>query len=566
MAILQNIRQQIAELISKKTGVSVSPNDIIFSASHGDLTLPNFNLAKSLNQAPDKLAKNFAPQIAVSNVRSSTAAGPYINFELERIEVAKAVLYEIKNPDTGNDKKERILLEYVSPNTNKPLHVGHFRNAVLGWSLSKILEANGNEVIKTQVINDRGIHIMKSLLAYLHWGNGDTPEKSGMKGDHFVGKYYVKFSEELKSNEGLETEAQSLLQRWEADDKNLRATWQQMNEWAENGISQTYERLGISFDRTDYESQTYEAGKAFVNEALKKGLVTKRADGAVIIDLKDEGLDEKVLLRADGTSVYITQDLALAHKRMQDKNPDLMIYVVGQEQDYHFKILFKILQKLGIVDTNKLKHVSYHWVFLPEGRMKSREGTVVDADELLDELHELAKKELIKRHEELAPAELERRAKIIALAAAKFFLLKVRPDSDIKFNPKESIAFTGATGPYLLYTLARMQSIFKKIPNPKSQIPNKTAINTITDAEWRLILALAQFPDVITKSAKAYDPSLVADFAYNLAKLTNDFYESSPVLKAEPDIRDWRLSLLSATHTILKSSLTMLGIETLEEM
>lgn len=551
----------------------ISEKDISIPAGeHGDLAIACFRLAKIAGTPPATLATQLAEKISATQyIDHATTAGPYVNIFLKRSSFAIATTQAIMAANSAYgehqaDKRERILLEYVSPNTNKPLHLGHMRNAALGWSIARLLEANGNEVIKAEIINDRGIHIMKSLLAYERWGEGKTPESEKRKPDHFIGDYYVRFATEAQKNPDLETEAQTYLKRWEEGDEQLRTLWQQMNAWAETGLSNTYERIGIGFDRIDYESDIYEAGREIILDAVQRGRVRKRADGAVVADLGDDPDQAKVLLRTDGTTVYITQDLALAKRRLLDLAPDRMLYVVAQEQDHHFRVLFQVIDLLGLADTNKLTHISYHLVTLPQGRMKSREGTVVDVDDLLDELHALAAEELSRRATDLPALELHRRAETIALAAVKYYFLRVKPSSDIKFDPQESIAFTGNTGPYLLYTYARTASIFRKADAEGASKKQSATSSEITDAEWQVIRLLANYPDHVERAAATYDPTLITDLVYELAKAVNDFYEHDSVLKAEPDVRAWRLQLLTASQIVIKNALGLLGIQTLEEM
>lgn len=567
----------IAALLESVGFPAAAEDFVIPEPAHGDLALPCFRMAPAVKLGPAQAAEaaatavNALPADTKQILDRAEAAGPYLNFRFHRPNMASVVVADIASTTPKKHDGQTIVLEYVSPNTNKPLHVGHLRNAFIGWSLAEVLGAEGARVVRTQIVNDRGIHIMKSLLAYQKWGNGETPESTGLKGDHLVGKYYVRFSTEAKESPALEEEAQELLRRWEAGDAEIRRQWEQLNTWAESGQRATAARIGIAFDREDFESDIYEHGKDIILQALGKGLLRRRKDGAVTIALGDgtatDEQAEKVLLRPDGTSVYITQDLALAKKRMADINPDRMLYVVGQEQDYHFNVLFEVLGKLNIVDTSKLSHVSYHWVFLPEGRMKSREGTVVDADNLLDELHALAADEVRSRATDISDSDIARRAEKIALAAAKYFLLRVRPNSDIKFNPKESIAFTGDTGPYLLYTYARAQSIFRKAEvAPRDMLTSIVVAPEVSDAEWRLVLLASRLPMVRDDAARELNPSLLADYAYTFARAMNDFYESEQVLTAPEPVRSWRLKLLAAASVVLSESLGLLGIETLDEM
>lgn len=554
---------------------------------HGDFAIACFRLAKNSNLSPDAFADATAVSInewlehnSSSLIQKLTIAGPYINIFLKQNIFTALVLQMIRtsNKEYGRSDAghgQRIVLEYVSPNTNKPMHLGHLRNTALGWSVVKLLEAVGYEVVKTAIVNDRGIHVMKSMLAYQKWSESwrgkkivqETPASAKIKGDAFVGKYYVLYKTKLSETPSLEEEARELLRKWEAHDQGTRALWQKMNEWAMKGLEETLKRLGISFDKLYFESDIYEEGRAIVETEAAAGKAQKNPDGSISIDLSAEGLGPKVLLRADGTSVYITQDIALTRHRINDWHPQKMIYVVGQEQDYQFRALFAVLKRFGMAKDVELKHLSYHWVFLPEGRMKSREGKVVEADDLLDELSKMALKEIKQRHEKLGQTEAKKRAEIIALAAAKYYLLKSRLDSDINFDPKQSIAFIGHTGPYLLYTYARVSSIFNKAKEEKIEFvfgaENPVAASPL---EWQIIKLIAKLPAVIEEAAAVYDPSIIADFSYTLAKAINDFYETEPVLKADPAQRGWRLELLKAAQLVLKKSLELMGIEVLEEM
>ncbi|PJE76063.1 arginine--tRNA ligase [Candidatus Uhrbacteria bacterium CG10_big_fil_rev_8_21_14_0_10_48_11] len=554
-------------------GVARDTEINLAEATHGDLAYPAHRLAKTAGQNPAAYATLLAeacqkristePQ-TYTPIHTVQATGPYLNAELERLLFAEQVTAAALTKNFGREvkAKKKYLLEYVSPNTNKPLHLGHLRNAALGWSIGELFKASGIEVVRAQVVNDRGIHIMQSLLAYERWGKDETPESADLKSDHLVGKYYVRFSNELKENPMLADEAQEYLTRWEEGDKKMHALWKMLNEWATTGHQTTYQRFGVSFDRTDFESDIFENGKALVTEALEKGLVKKRDDGAVIMEFKDQGMEDKVLLRANGTSVYITQDLALAKKRIEEEHPDVMCYVVAEEQHYQFQVLFTILERLGIATKEQLVHLSYNLVVLPEGRMKSREGTVVDADALLDELANLAEQELTTRQSELSAKEKKRRAEIIANAAVKFYLLNVRPKVTIQFDPKASIAFTGKTGPYLLYTIARIKTILRKAETTEL----KAKVLDPTEKEWQVVRELARLPAVVSIATQTTDPSVVAEYAYDLARALTAFYETDRVLTAEPSVRNWRLRLLSTSIATLTSTLSLLGITTLDEM
>jgi len=577
--------KEIIRAFAEGAKLTVAPLDIAEpEQSRGDFAVACFRFAKNSDLSPAVFANvtvvsvtdwlNKQPNNLIDKL---SASGPYINIALKQNTFADLTIKAIREAGqkyghVEAPERQRVVLEYVSPNTNKPLHLGHLRNAAIGWSVAKILEAVGHEVIKTAIVNDRGIHVMKSMLAYQKWSKAwsgkkiihETPASAKMKGDAFVGKYYILYENKAKTDPALEKETRELLIKWEAHDEETRALWKKMNDWAIKGHKETMERFGISFDKLYFESDIYEEGRAIVEAEAAAGQAQKNPDGSISIDLTAEGLGPKVLLRADGTSVYITQDIALARHRVNDWHPQKMIYVVGQEQDYQFRALLIVLKKFGIAKDVELKHLSHHWVFLPEGRMKSREGKVVEADDLLDELPKMALKEIKQRHEKLAQTEAKKRAEIIALAAAKYYLLKSRLDSDINFNPEESIAFTGRTGPYLLYTYARVQSIFRKA----GEVPpgNITAPKEIDEVTWQLIKLLSRFPSEVARAAGVYDPSIVADFSYELAQTINDFYESEPVLKADPAVRDWRLALLQAAQLVLKKSLELMGIEVLEEM
>ena len=494
-------------------------------------------------------------------------------------EVYSAPSYGIL-PKTGN----KVMVEYSSPNTNKPLHLGHIRNNLLGYSVAEILAANGNEVIKTNLVNDRGIHICKSMLAWQKYGNGETPESSGLKGDHLVGKYYVIFDkeykkqqeelkaqgqseEEAKKNAALIQEAQQMLQAWEAGDEAVITLWKTMNSWVYAGFEQTYAKLGVDFQKFYYESDTYLLGKDIIDEGLAKGVFFKKPDGSVWIDLTNEGLDEKLVLRADGTSVYITQDLGTAQLKYNDFGMEESIYVVGNEQDYHFKVLFLILEKLGKSWAKGLYHLSYGMVDLPTGKMKSREGTVVDADDLIDEMVATAK----QRTEELGKVDgfsEEEKANLyqmIGMGALKYFLLKVEPKKRLLFDPNESIDFQGNTGPFIQYTHARIRSVLTKAAYAGTE--NIAYPGQLADTERDLIVSLSQYPQVLNNAAQEHSPALIANYVYDLAKLYNKFYHEAPILKSDDEnLKTFRLSLSEASAAVLKKGMNLLGIQVPERM
>jgi arginyl-tRNA synthetase len=487
-----------------------------------------------------------------------------------------------------------VLLEYSSPNTNKPLHLGHIRNNLLGFSLARILEANGHKVVKLNLVNDRGIHICKSMLAYMKWGNNETPASSRLKSDHLIGKYYVlfdrKYKEEVRSliEKGMNeedamrqapviTEAQELLQKWEAKDPEVRELWSRMNDWAFTGFNETYKNLGVSFDLIQHESETYLSGKDIVMEGVKKGGLSRKEDGSIWVDLTDEGLDEKLLLRGDGTSVYMTQDLGTAQLRYNEFHPSKMIYVVGNEQNYHFDVLKRTLKKLGRDWAEKIFHLSYGMVELPEGKMKSREGTVVDADDLIQEMVLTAEEttRALGKVDTFPEEEAKELFRIIGLGALKYFILKVDPKKNMLFDPKESIDFNGNTGPFIQYTYARIRSLLRKseeiigdqklIPNYKSA--DETLLISLLPVEKEILKLLSQFPSLIYQAGENYSPAAIANYVYDLSKEYNQFYQEIPVLKEEDKfIRLMRLRLSLFTGEVIKKATWLLGIEVPERM
>ncbi len=484
-----------------------------------------------------------------------------------------------KYPQNG----KKLMVEYSSPNTNKPLHLGHIRNNLLGYSVAEILKAYGYDVVKANLVNDRGIHICKSMLAWQKFGNGETPESAGLKGDHLVGKYYVVFDKEYKKeidqlkqegqseddakkNAPLMKEAQVMLQKWEANDAEVINLWKTMNGWVYAGFDKTYKQLGVDFDKFYYESETYLLGKDIIQEGLEKGVFFKKEDNSVWIDLTDEGLDQKLVLRGDGTSVYITQDLGTAQLKYDEFKMDESIYVVGNEQDYHFKVLFAILKKLGKEWANGLYHLSYGMVDLPSGKMKSREGTVVDADDLMAEMIETAK----DRTEELGKTEgfnEEEKTSLyqtIGMGALKYFLLKVDPKKRLLFDPNESVDFQGHTGPFVQYTHARIKSVLRKAEYTGADVKTPASISPY---ERDLIQALANYPAIIGASAQEFSPAQLANYAYDLAKLYNKFYHEETILKAEDEnVKGFRLQLSASAARIIAESMNMLGIQVPERM
>ncbi len=546
--------------------------DVPPQAEMGDLAVPCFGPAKLFKKSPSKIAIELSKKITGDEIIDKASHhGPYLNFFLKKDIWCKTVCDEIlSNADdfgnSGEGKDKKILIEYSGPNTNKPQHLGHLRNNFIGSSVANLFAALSFATIRANIINDRGIHICKSMLAYQKWGEGKTPESEKIKPDHFVGQYYVMFDQKAKEDPKLLDEAQELLRKWEAGDNETLRLWQQMNKWAIDGLNQTYKKIGVDFDKYYYESETYKSGKDIILKALKDGLAYKREDGAVEIDLAQYALEKKVLLRADGTSVYVTQDIGLAVLRQKEYSPDRMIYVVASEQDYHFKVLFNILAIFGYEWAKNLYHLSYGMVALPEGRMKSREGKVVDADDLIAELEKLVKGEILSREPSISPIELDERAEKIALAALKFFFLKVNPKQNMEFNPQESVALEGATGPYIQYTYARIQSILKKAAEEKIDLTVVDYASLGQPAEIEVIKSLFIFPEVLQRSALSMDPSYLANYLLKLCQNFNEFYHQHQVLQADENIKKARLNLISAAAKIINKSLGILGIQAIEKM
>ncbi|MDR0624606.1 MAG: arginine--tRNA ligase [Treponema sp.] len=587
----------------------------------GDLGFPMFSFAKELRRGPPQIAQAVAAALdaedAVENPGGAAggayaALGPYVNVRLDREKAAAAILAEVLGPGPGPEAAageaegaasgfpfgrpgtlagRRIMVEFSSPNTNKPLHLGHLRNDVLGESAARILRACGAEVRKVCIINDRGIHICKSMLAYREQGGGKTPESEQVKSDRFVGDWYVAFSRQLKEEaealaaaRGLKPEeaeaqapcmirARELLRQWEAGDPETTALWKQMNAWAVAGMKETYRRTGVSFDQYYYESETYLLGKDEVLKGLERGIFVREADGAVTVDLTAENLDKKVLLRQDGTSIYITQDIGTAIFRRRDWPFDRLIYVVGSEQQYHFKVLFTILKKLGFHWAENLYHLSYGMVNLPEGKMKSREGTVVDADDLIDRLRDLALAEIREKEREEEVGDPGAVAEKIALGALHYYLLQANPAKDMLFDPKESLSFNGNTGPYLQYMGARISALLRKAAEPgKGPSPEKSAgpvrPELLTgDPEWEVLKTLAAYPEAVAAAAESLDPSFLAAYLYELSRAFSRFYHDCPILAAgEPSLARARLRLCRGVLAVLRDALGLTCIPFLEAM
>ncbi len=559
----------------------------------GNLTLVVFPFLKASRKSPEATATEVGEWLVANSdlVSGFNVVKGFLNLSIAGnswIEQLNAIAADDKYGFTPvTEESPLVMIEYSSPNTNKPLHLGHVRNNLLGFSLSQILAADGNKVVKTNIVNDRGIHICKSMLAWQKWGEGVTPEKAGKKGDHLIGDFYVLFDkhykaevkeleakgmtkEEAEAASPLMLEAREMLRRWEAGDESVRSVWRMMNEWVYAGFDATYKRMGVDFDKIYYESETYLEGKDKVLEGLEKGIVYQRPDGSVWADLTGEGLDEKLLLRADGTSVYMTQDIGTAKLRFIDYPIDKMIYVVGNEQNYHFQVLSILLDKLGFSWGKDLVHFSYGMVELPEGKMKSREGTVVDADDLMDEMvataretsAELGKLDGCSAEEAAAISEMT------GLGALKYFILKVDPRKNMTFNPKESIDFNGNTGPFIQYTHARISSVLRKAAESGIDIPESISTDVeISEKEISLIQRLAEFKSVLKEAAATYSPALIANYTYDLVKEYNQFYHDYSILREEnEDKRAFRLLLSVNTAKIIRNGMKLLGIDVPERM
>ena len=533
----------------------------------GDLSYPLFPFAKEFHKTPQALAAELAERLGGPE-EGVSVAGPYVNIRINRPEAIASILSKVhaagESWGEGEELKGRkIMIEFSSPNTNKPLHLGHLRNDILGESCARILAARGAEVRKVNLVNDRGVHICKSMLAYQKFGKGQTPESLGIKSDRFVGDLYVEFTHWAARDASADREAQQMLRKWEDGDPELRQLWETMNGWALSGINLTYQRTGVSFDRIYRESETYLLGKEQVEKGLEGGVFYTHDDGSVRLDMKEIGLDTKVFLRSDGTSVYITQDLGTAVSRHDEWAFDQLIYVVGNEQEYHFRVLFFALEKLGFPWAERLRHLSYGMVNLPEGKMKSREGTVVDADDLIDDLSRLALAEIRDKGRAVDP---EGTAEKIALAALHYFLLQVSPAKDMVFNPEESLSFTGNTGPYLQYMVARITGLIARTPS-ELKSAGLSAELLCRDDEWELARCLAEFPELVERSAEKLDPSILAGGIYHIARDFSRYYHEVPIARADgADLTATRMALVRAVLTTLKSGFRLLNIPWVESM
>ena len=596
MSIIQSLQQATAEAVQALYGQMPTPEQLQFqktrSEFEGQWTLVAFPLLKISRKNPEATAQEIG---AYLQEHCSLVEGIQIVKGFLNLSIAPAAWVEdfnaIRSDKTFGHKQATadapfVMVEYSSPNTNKPLHLGHVRNNLLGYSIARILEASGNRVFKTNIVNDRGIHICKSMLAWQRWGNGATPESTGKKGDHLIGDFYVLFDKHYKAeltalmNEGktkeeaeaaspLMAEARAMLRRWEDGDEEIRSLWSMMNSWVYAGFDETYKRMGVSFDEIYYESETYLLGKEEVLRGLKEGKFVQDPDGSVWADFTDEGLDRKILLRSDGTSVYITQDIGTAKMRF-DKHPiDKMVYVVGNEQEYHFKVLSLLLDRLGYAFGKGLVHFSYGMVELPDGKMKSREGTVVDADDLMDEMVATARAiaEEQGKGKDMPAEEAAEVARCLGLGSLKYFILKVDPRKNMTFNPKESIDFNGNTGSFIQYTYARIRSLLRKAEELGIALPATFAGLTISTKEQELIAKVAEYADVVEEAARTYSPAVIANYVYDLVKEYNQFYHEFSILKEEnEELRAFRIALSEVVARTIAAGFSLLGIEMPERM
>ena len=591
MTVESIITGAVAQALKALYGLDVAPEGIVPQQTRkefeGNLTIVVFPWLKASHKSPEATAKEIGEWLVANEpaVEKFNVVKGFLNISINP-EFWLGVLHSIaEDPDYGirqaDENSDLVMVEYSSPNTNKPLHLGHVRNNLLGYSLSCILAANGHKVVKTNIVNDRGIHICKSMLAWQKWGNGATPESTGKKGDHLIGDFYVAFDkhyreevkelmangmseDEAKANAPLMLEAREMLRKWEAGDPEVRDLWKRMNGWVYEGFDETYRRLGVDFDKIYYESDTYLEGKDLVLGGIEKGIMYRKEDGSVWTDLTGDGLDHKLLLRADGTSVYMTQEIGTAKLRYQDFPIDKMIYVVGNEQNYHFQVLSLLLDKLGFKWGKDLTHFSYGMVELPEGKMKSREGTVVDADDLLDKMVSDAREMAADRFADMPADEAAEVARMVGLGALKYFLLKVDPKKNMLFNPKESIDFNGNTGPFLQYTYARIRSVLRKAGGIDMDIKPKAAPN---EKESTLIQKVADFKSVVEEAGRSYSPALIANYCYDLAKEYNQFYHDYSILKEEnEEVKNLRLLLSAVVARTLKAGVSLLGMEMPDRM
>ena len=595
MSFTSFIESAAIKSLSKLSGQKFSAKDFQINETkpefEGDYTIVLFALVKTLKKSPEILGKELGEHLMKSYpdfFSFFNVIKGFLNLTITDAQLTKILSGNFNDKCFGKKplNHRKVMVEYSSPNTNKPLHLGHLRNNFLGWSVAEILKANGNEVIKSSIVNDRGIHICKSMIAWQMFANGATPESAKMKGDHLVGDYYVKFNDEYKkevqdliasgkTKEEAEKEApimkktQEMLVDWENGKMEVRELWSKMNGWVYKGFDETYQRIGSDFDETFYESETYLLGKDFVKEGLEKKILFKKEDGSVWIDLSDKNLDEKLVLRGDGTSVYITQDIGLAKEKFEKFNLDKSIYVIGDEQLYHMKVLKEICRKLGMPFADSIVHLSYGMVELTTGKMKSREGTVVDADDLVDEMIATAAKhtEELGKVKDFSKEELQELYETLGMGAMKFYLLRVDPKKRMIFNPEESIDFHGFTGPFVQYTYARIQSILRKVGKENAVKANDLSGSKLLPLERQLIILLEKYSNIISDAAEEMNPSIIANYAFNLAKLFNSFYVEHSVSNAEnEEKKSLRLTISVMTATVIKSAMQLLGIKVPDKM
>ena len=595
MSIDSIISAGVARAVNELYGLSTEASSIVPQATRkefeGNLTIVVFPWVKAARKSPEAVGKEIGDWLVDNEpaVDRYNVVKGFLNIVIEPTYWNSVLKHIASDADFGfvkaNESSPLVMVEYSSPNTNKPLHLGHVRNNLLGFSLSEILKACGNRVVMTNIVNDRGIHICKSMLAWQKWGEGVTPEKAGKKGDHLIGDFYVLFDrhykqeldelmsggmskEEAEKASPLMAEARKMLRKWESGDAEVRGCWKMMNEWVYSGFDETYRRMGVGFDKIYYESDTYLEGKEKVLEGLEKGIMYRKEDGSVWADLTADGLDHKLLLRSDGTSVYMTQDIGTAKLRYRDYPIDKMIYVVGNEQNYHFQVLSLLLDKLGFKWGKDLVHFSYGMVELPEGKMKSREGTGVDADDLMEEMVSTAREvsQQLGKLDGLTEAEIDDIAETVGLGALKYFLLKVDPRKNITFDPKETIDFNGNTGPFIQYTYARIRSVLRKAADEGMTVTDYSDV-TPGEREITLIQALADFPSVVAAAGQSYSPALIANYVYDLVKLYNQFYHDCSILKeADTAVRSLRLTLSEQTARVVETGMKLLGISVPERM
>lgn len=597
MNLEAKLQDSIVQAISNLYTHSIKSSEVTIQKTskdfEGHLTVVVFPYLKVSKKSPEQTGTDIGNWLVdnVDFIEKFNVVKGFLNISIQS-STWIALLNDIQNDIFYGHKKVEdnapfVMIEYASPNTNKPLHLGHVRTILLGYTLSKILDANGYRVFKTNLVNDRGIHICKSMLAWIKWGNGETPESTGIKGDHIVGKYYVEFDKHYKAevktmmdagqtkeyaeaNAPLMNEAREMLRLWEAGEPEILGLWNTMNQWVYDGFEKTYNRLGVDFDKIYYESSTYLDGKEVVMKGLEDGILYQKEDKSIWIDLTADGLDHKLLLRGDGTSVYMTQDIGTAKQRFNDHHIDKMVYVVGNEQNYHFQVLALILDKLGFSFGKDLVHFSYGMIELPEGKMKSREGTVVDADDLMKEMEQTAQKtsEELGKLDGCSPEEVKEITSMVGLGALKYFILKVDPKKNMVFNPKESIDFNGNTAPFIQYTHARIKSVLRNAESQGIYVNEK--LNTtlaLSKKEESLIQNLYNYPAVVNQAGVDFNPALIANYVYELVKEYNQFYHDSPILKeADEDVRDLRLTLSANVAKVIKDGMDLLSINVPERM